>query len=134
MSSVEFGLRPRGWIDRSMSPSSVVYVSHWFTRVDWIDLTVLVVVIPTEDWTRELFRVFSPRTSLFRFFFYYRRSSISFVFLLKFSRTVGVSPTLPRNPLLSGFLTTLYLRRSHVGVPSHVYRLNKNFAVLWFSI
>lgn len=28
MSSVEFGLRPRGRIDRSTSPSSVVYVSH----------------------------------------------------------------------------------------------------------
>lgn len=46
------------------------------------------------------------------FVFYYRRFNVSLVSLLKFSRTVGVSPTLPRNPLLSGFFAMLHLRRS----------------------
>lgn len=64
-------------------------------------------------------------------FFCYRRSSVSLVSSLKFPRTVGVSPTLPRNPLLSGFPATLYLRRSP---ESRVYRANRKFAVLRFSI
>lgn len=62
----------------------------------------------SEDWMHELLPGFF-REQVY-FVFYYRRSSVSLVFLLKFSRTVGVSPTLPRNPLLSGFLAALQIQ------------------------
>jgi len=90
-----------------------------------IDLTVLVVVIPIEDWTYELFRVF-PRASLFRFLLsaVQRFSYLSFKV---FQNGWGFTDlaTKPAPFWLSRYVTNT--------VPNHIHRMNKKFAVYDFQ-
>lgn len=96
-----------------------------------IDLTV--VVIPIEDWTRELFRLGFSRERVyfeFLFYYYYRRSSVSLVFLLKFFQDGWGFTDLAAKPApfrLSCHVASM--EESRV-----TYRANKSFAVLRFSI
>lgn len=97
-----------------------------------IDLTVLVVVIPIEDWTRELFRLdfFPANESVF--FFFFLLSAVQ-----RFSR-------LSFKVFQDGWgFTDLAAKPAPFRLSRHVasteesrvtYRANKSFAVLRFSI
>lgn len=92
-----------------------------------IDLTVLVVVIPIEDWTRGLFRDSFFREQVhfvYRFFFFIiGGQAFLFVFLLKFSRTLGFHRPCRETRSFQVFSPRYIYGR----VPSHVY-------IVWIKV